>query len=175
MSCAAIDDILAWCTLALASSFAAKGAAITGLWICLAAAGYLLTMGLVVRPLLARLHAFFERRNSVENRYYICFIFMMLIASSFATEAIGIHSFFGAFTMGLIVPKSNGFADKLIPRMDLVVSECPQGWLVRGTSRQGTCLTGASLGGAVGIVQTCSSCELADTIQCMPVQAPTPH
>ena len=48
---------------------------------------------------------------------------MLLIASAFTTEVIGIHSFFGAFVMGLIVPKSNGFADKLIPQMELVVVE----------------------------------------------------
>jgi Kef-type K+ transport system membrane component KefB len=145
MSCAAIDDLLAWCTLALASSFASKGGAIMGLWICLAALAYLLAMGLVVRPVLARVHAFLEARNSVENRYYICFIFMMLIASSFATEAIGIHSFFGAFVMGLIVPKSNGFADKLIPRMDLVVSKCLWGGWVQGS--MDTCLIVVFCGG----------------------------
>jgi hypothetical protein len=56
-------------------------------------------------------------------RYYLCFIFMLLLASAFTTEVIGIHSFFGAFVMGLIVPKTNGFADQLIPQMELVVVE----------------------------------------------------
>jgi hypothetical protein len=33
----------------------------------------------------------------------------MLLASSFVTESIGIHAFFGAFLAGVIVPKEGPF------------------------------------------------------------------
>lgn len=123
MSCAAIDDILAWCTLALASSFSKSGNPVNGLYTCLAALVYVLIMTLIIRPALGYCHAWLERCNAVNNRYYLCFIFLLLIASAFTTEVIGIHAFFGSFVMGLIVPKSGGFTDDLAPKMELVVSK----------------------------------------------------
>ena len=36
-------------------------------------------------------------------------VFLMLLASSFVTESIGIHAFFGAFLAGVIVPKEGPF------------------------------------------------------------------
>lgn len=56
LSCAAIDDVLAWCVLALASSFAKSGSALLGLYTTLLAAAYVLVMIGILRPLLALLH-----------------------------------------------------------------------------------------------------------------------
>jgi hypothetical protein len=47
----------------------------------------------------------------------------MLIGSAYCTEAIGIHPFFGAFLAGLITPHTGGFAEQLVPKMELVTSE----------------------------------------------------
>jgi len=123
LSCAAIDDVLAWCVLALASSFAKSGSALMGLYTTLAAAAYVLFMILVLRPLLALLHRFLASKKLESSRYYMSFLFILLLGSAFATEGLGIHCFFGGFVMGLIVPKDEGFADSLVTRMELVVSE----------------------------------------------------
>ena len=39
----------------------------------------------------------------------VTIVFLMLLASSFVTESIGIHAFFGAFLAGVIVPKEGPF------------------------------------------------------------------
>ena len=69
MSCAAIDDLLAWCTLALASSFAKSGMLINGLYTCLAAFVYVVIMATVVRWLLHWFHHKMEARNMTDNRW----------------------------------------------------------------------------------------------------------
>jgi Kef-type K+ transport system membrane component KefB len=71
MSCAAIDDILAWCTLALASSFAKSGELIYGLYTCLAALVYVIVMSTVVRLLLKWFHQKMEARKLTDNRWVV--------------------------------------------------------------------------------------------------------
>ncbi|KAF8071287.1 CHX17 [Scenedesmus sp. PABB004] len=123
LSCAAIDDVLAWCVLAIASSFARSGSALLGLYTTLCAAGYVLAMVCAVRPLLRRVHAGLVARGAEGNRYYLSALFMLLLLSAFTTEGLQIHAFFGAFVFGLVVPKEGGFAESLVTRMDLVVTE----------------------------------------------------
>lgn len=40
------------------------------------------------------------------------------MAAGFATDLIGVHSIFGAFVLGLTVPKHGDFARKLIERIE---------------------------------------------------------
>lgn len=124
LSCAAIDDVLAWCVLALASSFAKSGSALLGLYTTLLAAAYVMFMVLILRPVLAMLHGLLVRKQQQASPYYMVFIFILLLASAFTTEGLGIHCFFGGFMMGLIVPKDGGFAGSFVTRMELLVGEC---------------------------------------------------
>lgn len=118
---AAIDDVLAWCLLAFVVGWArAKGlveaAVTTGLAIV-----YIATMFLVVRPLLERL----ARRvtTSAELGHdRVAAVMLLLLASSWATELIGIHALFGAFLLGAILPRDGGLAHALADKLeDLVV------------------------------------------------------
>lgn len=124
LSCAAIDDVLAWCVLALASSFAKSGSALLGLYTTLLAAAYVMFMVLILRPVLAMLHGLLVRKQQQASPYYMVFVFILLLASAFTTEGLGIHCFFGGFMMGLIVPKDGGFAGSFVTRMELLVGEC---------------------------------------------------
>jgi Kef-type K+ transport system membrane component KefB len=54
-SCAAIDDVLAWCVLAFASSFAISNKPLNGLYTTLISVLYVCVMVFVVRPLLRKL------------------------------------------------------------------------------------------------------------------------
>ena len=45
-------------------------------------------------------------------------VLMVVMASAFATEAIGIHALFGAFVAGLVMPAHAGFRDRLIERLE---------------------------------------------------------
>jgi Kef-type K+ transport system membrane component KefB len=44
LACAAVDDVLAWCTLAVASSYASSGSGVEGLYVALSAIGFVLIM-----------------------------------------------------------------------------------------------------------------------------------
>jgi Kef-type K+ transport system membrane component KefB len=64
-SCAAIDDIMAWCVLAFASSFSKAKEPIRGLYTTLLAAAFVAVMIVVVRPLLKRINAWFAVKERV--------------------------------------------------------------------------------------------------------------
>jgi Kef-type K+ transport system membrane component KefB len=99
MSCAAIDDVMAWCVLAIASSFSKDSSAVDGGYTCMLAVLYVLAMFFLVRPLLGRVHSYFLQRADELNQFFLCGVFLVLLASSFAAEVIGIHAFFGAYVL----------------------------------------------------------------------------
>lgn len=104
LACAAINDVLAWCLLALTSAIVtAGGAPGTMLQIGLLSASYLIGMALLVRPLLAYL-----TRRLVSDRVpslYVVILIAGLFLSSYATTWIGIHAIFGAFAFGFVMPR----------------------------------------------------------------------
>jgi Kef-type K+ transport system membrane component KefB len=121
ITAAAIDDVLAWCLLAFVVGWVrandlADAALTTGLTIA-----YVAAMFLIVRPLLERL----ARRvtSSAELGHdRIAAVMLLLFASSWATELIGIHALFGAFLLGAILPRDGGLAHALVDKLeDLVV------------------------------------------------------
>ncbi|CAF1653237.1 unnamed protein product, partial [Adineta ricciae] len=119
ISCAAIDDIMGWCSLAIAGAFA-KGSGIIGLWVVLIAIGYVIFMFTIVKWTLAAVHNFLLKRNNEMNSFFLIGVFLILIASAFFCEILGIHSFFGAFIAGIICPKSGKFNAELFPKIELV-------------------------------------------------------
>ena len=57
------------------------------------------------------------------NRTFLICVFLLLIASAFFCDVLGIHSFFGAFVVGIICPKSGQFNAELFPKLELVTVE----------------------------------------------------
>jgi Kef-type K+ transport system membrane component KefB len=53
---------------------------------------------------------------------YICITLTMVLACSFVTDTIGIHALFGAFVVGIIMPKDGPFAGVLIEKIEDLVS-----------------------------------------------------
>ncbi len=121
ITCAAVDDVTAWCLLAFVVSFVRASGIAQAARTTAFALGYILAMLLVVRPFLRRLAARAENREGLtQNRVAITLV--LLLASSFATELIGIHALFGAFLFGAVIPKEGGFARVLTEKIeDLVV------------------------------------------------------
>lgn len=107
LSCAAIDDVTAWCLLAFVVGVAqtqVEGAfAVIALTLVYGAA-----MLLVVRPLLRRLIAQWEMDQL--PRAAVALVFVALLLSALATESIGIHAIFGAFLLGAIIPHDSAVA-----------------------------------------------------------------
>ena len=63
------------------------------------------------------------------SRTYVTGVLLLLIASSYFTETIGILAFFGAFVAGLMVPKDGDFVHLLAPKIELSRSPVRKGVL----------------------------------------------
>ncbi len=111
LTCAAIDDVTAWCLLAFVVGVvnAETSSATTTL---LLAAAYLAAVVLVARPLMARLVRKVEREGVVRQSD-VATLLVALLASAACTEAIGIHALFGAFLLGAIIPHDSLLAREL--------------------------------------------------------------
>lgn len=104
LASAAIDDVLAWCLLALVAAIVTAGGGVGDMvQIGVLSALYVAVMALVVRPLLAWLV-----RRWVGERVPSVFVIVLvsgLFLSSYATTWIGIHAIFGAFAFGFVMPR----------------------------------------------------------------------
>ncbi|MBA2390793.1 MAG: cation:proton antiporter [Geodermatophilaceae bacterium] len=104
LACAAFDDILAWTLLAFVVAVA-RGESpfdvvrIVGLTVVFAAA-----MFLGVKPLLRRLTMWHQAAGRLTPDV-LAVVLIGVLLSGYATDRIGIHSIFGAFIFGAIMPR----------------------------------------------------------------------
>jgi Kef-type K+ transport system membrane component KefB len=121
ITCAAVDDVTAWCLLAFVVSIAKSTDIRRAAIIVAMALGYIAMMLVLVRPFLRRLGALSASREGLTQNL-VAVTLLFVLASSWLTEFIGIHALFGAFMLGAIMPKE-GHAGRLLAEKleDLVV------------------------------------------------------
>jgi len=117
ITCAAVDDVTAWCMLAFVVAIARAKGLDSAIHTALLALGYVLAMFFIIRPLLRRLEAVYERQARL-SQTVVAIIFILVILSACATEWIGIHALFGAFLMGCIMPKGTRFIRHLSEKLE---------------------------------------------------------
>jgi Kef-type K+ transport system membrane component KefB len=104
LSCAAVDDVTAWCLLAVAVAAAGSGSGGLGLgMMALGLLAYLAVMLLGLRPLLLRLTAHVGGKGGL-GLGTLAVVCWLVLLSAVGTEALGIHAVFGAFLLGALVP-----------------------------------------------------------------------
>jgi Kef-type K+ transport system membrane component KefB len=120
LTCAAVDDVTAWCLLAFVVSVVqAQGqspvmtTALTALFIAV--------MFLVLRPVLARVVRRIDSAPERTSTDAMAFVFVLLLASALATEWIGLHALFGAFLLGVVIPHGSRIARDFAERLESVV------------------------------------------------------
>ncbi len=99
----AIDDAAAWCLLAvvLASFDDNMSIALRNIF---GGIGYVVVALMVIKPLLARWAKGIEARGKLsDNEFVICLVLMSL--GAWYTDLIGLHAVFGAFIMGVVMPR----------------------------------------------------------------------
>lgn len=121
LTCAAVDDVTAWCLLAfvvgVVQSRAASGAMLTAVLTVL----YIVAMFALVRPLVQRFVDRYEGKEA-PGQEMMAVVCVVLLFSSLATEYIGIHTLFGAFVFGAIIPHDSTVARVIVERLrDFVV------------------------------------------------------
>lgn len=116
ITCAAIDDITAWCLLATVIAISKAGSFGSSIFVILLAIAYIIFMFKVVRPFLKRVTDM-QTSKRVISKSMLGVFFIVLFLSAYATELIGIHALFGAFMAGVIMPSNisfrNLFAEKI--------------------------------------------------------------
>jgi Kef-type K+ transport system membrane component KefB len=99
IACAAVDDVTAWCILAFVVMLARAGEPMQFALQLVLLAIYVMAMLFIVRPRL--------RRPSL-------FVALLIVfASAWATELLGIHALFGAFLAGAIMPREAALNETL--------------------------------------------------------------
>jgi Kef-type K+ transport system membrane component KefB len=103
LASAAIDDIVAWCLLDLVAAVATARGPEDLVQVLVLLVVYLAVLALVVRPLLA---AVVRRCTGTRSAPYLVVVVIgAVFASSYATTWIGLHAIFGAFCLGIIMPR----------------------------------------------------------------------
>jgi Kef-type K+ transport system membrane component KefB len=119
LSCAAVDDVTAWCLLAFVSGLV-KSQAGGAVYVVAFSLIYVATMLLLVRPLASRLIG--RLRGEGLNPTAVAMVFAALLLSAWTTEAIGIHAVFGAFLLGVVIPRDSRIAQSLKATLVQVVT-----------------------------------------------------
>jgi Kef-type K+ transport system membrane component KefB len=153
ITCAAVDDVTAWCILAFVVGIARATGLKPGLITAAEACIYVGVMFLVIRPFLRRLQVVHERQGRLSQNV-VATIVLLTLLSAYTTEIIGIHALFGAFLMGAIMPKGTQFVRTLSEKLEdfTVVFLLPLFFAFTGLKTQIGLLNSASLWLDTGLI-----------------------
>ena len=104
LTCAVVDDVTAWCLLALVVALVTASSLFGVLLTVALTAAFAAVLFLVLRPLLSRLIA---RTDTSALRRLAPLALVGVLLCAMTTEWIGVHAMFGAFLFGLVFPRGN--------------------------------------------------------------------
>lgn len=167
MSAAAVNDVAAWILLALAISLSGSGRSpLVSLWVFLCGCAFVLVCIFAVRPVFKWMVQRCPEGEPVDE-LYVCATLVAVLAAGFVTDTIGIHALFGAFVLGIIVPKEGPFAGALVEKVEDLVSSLflPLYFVSSGLKTDVTTIRGAqSWGLLVLVISTACSGKVIGTI-----------
>jgi Kef-type K+ transport system membrane component KefB len=114
LSCAASDDVTAWCLLAVVVGVAQSHLA-GALTVVASSLAYLVLVFLVLRPLIAH---WLVRHDGPLTPGKTAVVFTAVLLSALTTEWIGIHAVFGAFVIGAVIPHDSQLAQQLTHKLE---------------------------------------------------------
>lgn len=119
------NDLLGWILLALSITLANSTKSEITAYIVLVTIGWCLLIIYPMRYILR--YILINLMNDIENingpsRLAMLIILVLMFASSFFTDIIGVHPIFGAFIVGVIVPRENNYVIKLTSRIEDLVN-----------------------------------------------------
>jgi Kef-type K+ transport system membrane component KefB len=116
LTCAAVDDVTAWCLLAFVVGVVQarmEGAVLVAVLTLV----FIAVMFLVVKPLGA-----LAVRRLADRQTAIALVLVGLLLSALVSERIGVHAIFGAFLFGAVLPHDTALARSLKERMEDLVT-----------------------------------------------------
>jgi Kef-type K+ transport system membrane component KefB len=104
LTCAAADDITAWCLLAVVIAIVKANSLVTSLvTVCLVLI-FICIMLYIVKPWVRKkMAAYFTAGN---RKAVVMLVFITMVMSAWIAEIIGIHALFGSFLAGVIMPQN---------------------------------------------------------------------
>jgi Kef-type K+ transport system membrane component KefB/nucleotide-binding universal stress UspA family protein len=117
LTCAAVDDVTAWCLLAVAIAVARTGSIVGAIPTIIESLFYIIFMLTVGRWFLQRLAVYYRRTGRL-SQFVLALIYIGVVASAIVTEEIGIHLIFGAFLVGAAMPKNQGLVRELAEKTE---------------------------------------------------------
>lgn len=122
MSAAAVNDVAAWILLALAIALSGSNTSpLVSLWVFLSGCAFVIGASFIIPPIFRWISRRCHEGEPIEETY-ICATLAVVLVCGFITDAIGIHSMFGAFVVGVLIPKEGPFAGALVEKVEDLVS-----------------------------------------------------
>jgi len=106
--CAAIDDVIGWCLLALVIAIIHATGVVSVLLTVVYLVLFVGVMLFAVRPLLV-----FADEHLKSKPALMVLTVVLLLLSATVTNTIGIHPVFGAFMMGVILPRRTAYVEQV--------------------------------------------------------------
>ncbi|GAB4857468.1 Cation/H(+) antiporter 18, variant 2 [Ancistrocladus abbreviatus] len=122
MSAAAVNDVVAWILLALAIALSGSGhSPLVTLWVLMCGCCFVICAIVIVGPVFKWMTQRCHEGAPVDETC-ICATLAVVLAAGFITDFIGIHAMFGAFVVGVLLPKEGPFASALVEKLEDLVS-----------------------------------------------------
>jgi Kef-type K+ transport system membrane component KefB len=133
MAGAAIDDVTAWGLLALATAIGGSGTGVEALYVVSGAAAFTAVILLLGSRLLGRMSVAYEEVGRVPS-IWLGVIFVSVLLAAFSAGEIGVAPIFGAFLVGLVMPRQAGLTDDVRERLEefVVIVLLPLFFVVTG-------------------------------------------
>lgn len=117
ITCAAADDVTAWCILAAVIAIVKAGSIVSALFTIGLAAIFVVFMLYVVRPWIRKKSTVVVEKDHISKTVVAIALFILLM-SAYIAEVIGIHALFGAFLAGVIMPNNFKFKELLASKVE---------------------------------------------------------
>ena len=117
IACAAVDDVTAWCILAMVVAIARAEGLRSSLMTISLTLLFLGVMLFLIKPRTERLLGKKFRRGTTSHGV-VAFVLVIVFTSALFTEVIGIHALFGAFLAGVVMPSHQGLRHFLRERLE---------------------------------------------------------
>ena len=114
---AAIDDITAWCILAVVIAVIQAGSFLSAGFTIFLVMLYLVFMLYLVQPMMSKIASVYISKE-IFNKKIVALVFIILFISAYFTEIIGIKALFGGFLAGVIMPSNQHFKKVMAEKIE---------------------------------------------------------
>ena len=126
IACAAVDDVTAWSILAIVIAVVRAGLSVNEagghkipFWATISGTIiFILLMIIVIRPIISKLETYYKNQGNKLTNDILGAVLLLMFASAWTTEWLGIHALFGAFFMGAMMPRNKYFLAAIIEKLN---------------------------------------------------------